>query len=256
MLEAKGLTKRYGPRTVLDGLTLTVAPGEIFCLLGPNGAGKTTTIHLFLGFARPTAGQALVKGLDVASHALETKKSLAYIPEQVALYKALSGEENLRFFAELSGVPRATLDACALFDEVGLEPQAVGRRVETYSKGMRQKVAIAIALATGADVFLMDEPTSGLDHTAANEFSSLLLRLRERGAAVLMATHDLHRAKTVGTRIGVMCDGQLRTIVHAGEVTLAELESQYLDATARAARRAGTGREASSVQSWMALGGN
>jgi ABC-2 type transport system ATP-binding protein len=231
MLEANDLTKRYGARTVLDRLNLAVAPGEIFCLLGPNGAGKTTTLHLFLGFTQPTAGQARVKGLDVARHPLETKKSVAYIPEQVALYKTLSGEENLRFFAELSGVPRARLDVGALCAEVGLEPHAIGRRVETYSMGMRQKVAIATALATGADIFLLDEPTSGLDHTAANEFSRLLLRLRDSGAAVLMATHDLHRARTVGTRIGVMCEGRLQTTVAAEDVSGTELESIYVEVT-------------------------
>jgi len=146
----------------------------------------------------------------LTTHPLETKAGLAYIPEQVALYKTLSGEENLRFFAELSGVSRATLDARRLFEEVGLEPDAIRRRVETYSKGMRQKVAIAIALATGADVFVRDEPTSGLDHTAADEISGLLVRLRDRGATVLMATHDLYRASNIGTRIDVMCDGRLR----------------------------------------------
>lgn len=229
MLEAKGLTKRYDGRTALDDVTLAVGSGAIFCLLGPNGAGKTTTINLFLGFTPPSAGQALVKGLDVTRHPLETKKSLAYIPEQVALYATLSGEENLRFFASLSDVRTDDLDVDALFDEVGLPREAVRRRVSTYSKGMRQKVGIAIALATKADVLLLDEPTAGLDPTAANEFLRLLARMRDRGAAVLMATHDLYRAKAVGTTVAIMRCGRLVTTVKADEIGYNELEALYLE---------------------------
>jgi ABC-2 type transport system ATP-binding protein len=233
MIEARGLTKRYDARTALDDLTLSVASGEIVCLLGPNGAGKTTAINLFLGFVQPTAGQALVKGVDVASDPIEAKRSLAYIPEQVALYRTLTGEENLKFFASLSGVADADIDVRALFDDVGLEWEAVGRRVETYSKGMRQKVAIAIAVATGADVLLLDEPTSGLDQTAAHEFSRLLLRLRARGAAVLMATHDLYRAKAIGDRVAILAAGRLMTVVQTAEVDYPDLEALYLRMAAR-----------------------
>jgi ABC-2 type transport system ATP-binding protein len=232
MIEARGLTKRYDARTALDDLTLKVAPGEIVCLLGPNGAGKTTAINLFLGFVQPTAGQALVKGVDVATHPIETKRSLAYIPEQVALYRTLTGEENLKFFASLSGAAETAIDVRALFDDVGLQREAIGRRVDTYSKGMRQKVAIAIAMATGADVFLLDEPTSGLDQTAAHEFSRLLLRLRARGATILMATHDLYRAKAIGDRVAILAAGRLMTEVQTTKIEYPDLESLYLQMAA------------------------
>jgi ABC-2 type transport system ATP-binding protein len=228
MLEARGLTKRYDQRTALDDLSITIEPGEVVCLLGPNGAGKTTAINLFLGFVQPTSGQALVKGVDVAAHPIETKKHLAYIPEQVALYRTLSGDENLKFFASLSGVDASALDVHAIFDEVGLQREAIGRRLDTYSKGMRQKVAIAIAMAVGADVFLLDEPTSGLDQTAAHEFSRLLLRLRDRGATVLMATHDLYRAKAVGTRVAILAAGRLTTVVSTRDIDYPALEALYL----------------------------
>lgn len=231
-LEARGLSRRFGDRVALQDLTLTVATGEIFCLLGPNGAGKTTTINLFLGFLAPSAGAAFVHGRDVVAYPLETKRRLAYLPEQVALYPTLTGAENLRFFASLSPAV-AALDVPALFAQVGLDAAAADHRLETYSKGMRQKVGLAIALATEADVFLLDEPTSGLDPSAANELGRLLESLRARGAAVLMATHDLYRARAVGTRIGIMHNGRLRRTFAARDFTYEALEAEYLAVTGR-----------------------
>ena len=210
MLEAQALTKRYNGVTALDALTLTVAPGDVFCLLGANGAGKTTTINLFLNFIAPTSGTALVNGLDVTREPLETKRHLAYIPETVMLYKNLTGLENLEYFAALAGKPDLSREQLiGYFREVGLAVEAADRRVGTYSKGMRQKVGIAIALAKGAKALLLDEPTSGLDPKASNEFSDLLRRLSGNGVAVLMATHDLFRAKESGTRVGIMKHGTL-----------------------------------------------
>jgi ABC-2 type transport system ATP-binding protein len=229
LLEARQLTKRYGDVVALDRLDLSVARGEVFCLLGHNGAGKTTTINLFLGFESPSSGVALIKGLDVTSHTRETKRALAYIPEQVTLYRNLSAIENLRFFSALAGhreySERALTD---LLIESGLASADVNRRIGTYSKGMRQKVAIAIALAKRAEVLLLDEPTSGLDPTAANEFSRVLANLVARGAAVLMTTHDLLRAKLSGTRIGILRRGQLVTVFDAASIGYGELEDAYL----------------------------
>ena len=148
MLEAIGLSKAYDGAIALAGLDLTVKPGEVFCLLGANGAGKTTTINLFLNFLNPTSGAAKVAGLDVSTHPLETKKYLAYIPEQVTLYRHLSGLENLEYFSVLGGRADYTAEQLlGFFDQVGLSRDAAGKRVGTYSKGMRQKVGIAIARA-------------------------------------------------------------------------------------------------------------
>ncbi len=230
LLEARGLSKDYGDTRALDSLDLAIAPGEVYCLLGPNGAGKTTTINLFLGFVVPSGGQALVSGLDVSTHDRETKQQLAYIPEQVMLYRNLSGLENLEYFAALGG--RGSLGRERLADilvKAGLERDAVGRRVSDYSKGMRQKVGIAIAMAKEAAVLLLDEPTSGLDPKASNEFSALVERLRERGVAVLMATHDLFRAKDTGTRVGIMRYGRLVTELSTDEIGHADLERIYLE---------------------------
>ena len=230
LLEARGLSKHYGATRALDSLDLAISPGEVYCLLGPNGAGKTTTINLFLGFVVPSAGRALVSGLDVSTHDRETKRRLAYIPEQVMLYRNLSGLENLEYFAALGG--RDSLGRERLTDilaEAGLERDAVDRRVSEYSKGMRQKGGIAIASAKQVNALLLDEPTSGLDPKASNEFSELIGRLRERGVAVLMATHDLFRAKETGTRVGIMRYGRLATEMTTDEIGHADLERIYLD---------------------------
>ena len=230
LLEARGLTKDYGGTRALDSLDLAIAPGEVYCLLGPNGAGKTTTINLFLGFVAPSAGQALVAGLNVSTHDRESKRRLAYIPEQVMLYRNLSGIENLEYFAALGG--QGSLGRERLVEilvEAGLDGEAAGRRVSTYSKGMRQKVGIAIAIAKKADALLLDEPTSGLDPTASSEFSALVERLRNRGVGVLMATHDLFRAKDTGTRVGIMHYGRLVTELSTAEIGHADLERVYLE---------------------------
>lgn len=228
-LEAQGLCKAYGAQEALVDLDLRVEPGEIYCLLGPNGAGKTTTINLFLGFLAPTRGQAFVAGMDVATHDQETKAHLAYIPEQVMLYRNLTGLENLEYFAALAGKEPGRQRLVEALVEAGLQRDAVDRRVSGYSKGMRQKVGIAIAIAKEARALLLDEPTSGLDPKASNEFSALLERLRDRGVAVLMATHDLFRAKETGSRVGIMRHGRLAVELDTAEVGHADLERIYLD---------------------------
>jgi ABC-2 type transport system ATP-binding protein len=230
MLQASGLTKRYGDLTALDHLDLTVGSGEVFCLLGANGAGKTTTINLFLGFVRPSEGHASVKGLDVGAHPLQTKRYLAYLPEQVMLYRHLTGIENLRYFGTLGGGREYSADELVAFcEQSGLDADAASRRVATYSKGMRQKVGLAVALARQAEVLLLDEPTSGLDPKAANEFCARLSAMAAGGVAVLMATHDLFRATDTGTRVGIMKHGRLVTTLETSQIGHADLERIYLE---------------------------
>ncbi|MBC7896714.1 MAG: ABC transporter ATP-binding protein [Cytophagaceae bacterium] len=230
MLEAKGLTKRFGAFTALNALDLEIPEGEVFCLLGANGAGKTTTINLFLNFVAPTAGTASIGGLDVTEHPLETKRHVAYIPEQVMLYKNLTGLENLDYFASLAtGRSHDRDELLGYLARAGLQVDAATQRVGGYSKGMRQKVGIAIALAKRARALLLDEPTSGLDPKASNEFSELLSMLREHGAAILMATHDLFRAKESGTRVGIMKHGTLVQTLSTADIGHADLERIYLD---------------------------
>jgi ABC-2 type transport system ATP-binding protein len=229
MLATENLTKRFSGTVAVDALNLRVAPGELYALLGPNGAGKTTTINCFLGFLEPDGGKVTIDGLDVAADAQATKRLLAYIPEQVNLYGHFSGVENLAYFAELGGhrYDDATLRRFLL--ESGLQGDAHDRRVSGYSKGMRQKVGIAIALAKQAKALLLDEPTSGLDPSASHEFSRLLAQLRGRGVAILMATHDLFRAKEDATRVGIMRHGQLVRELTAAEISHTDLEKLYLE---------------------------
>jgi ABC-2 type transport system ATP-binding protein len=228
MLETIHLTKHYNGSKALDDLNLNIGAGEIFCLLGANGAGKTTTINLFLNFIPPTSGAARINGLDVSEQPLETKRFLAYIPEQVMLYRNLTGLENLEYFTSLAGEKYGREALRGFLNEAGLPAEAADRRVGTYSKGMRQKVGIAIAIGKKAKALLLDEPTSGLDPKAANEFSELLKKLSGSGAAILMATHDLFRAKETGTRVGIMKHGKLVAEQRTEEIGHADLERIYL----------------------------
>ncbi|WP_025764639.1 ABC transporter ATP-binding protein [Dyadobacter tibetensis] len=228
MLEATNLTKRYGNHTALNQLNLTVEPGEIFALLGQNGAGKTTTINLFLGFIEPSEGMAQINGVSVSENPEEIKQYLAYIPETVMLYSNLTGLENLEYFSSLAGFEYSKTELAELLSTAGLQTQAFDLRLGGYSKGMRQKVGIAIAIAKKAKVLLLDEPTSGLDPKASNEFSTILKSLAARGTAILMATHDIFRAKEVATRIGIMREGCLQSVVRASDISANELEELYL----------------------------
>jgi ABC-2 type transport system ATP-binding protein len=229
MLETINLCKHFGEARALDGVSLKVEAGDIYCLLGANGAGKTTLINVFLNFLEPSAGQALIDGVDVTRDPLTTKHNIAYIPEQVMLYGVLSGIENLSYFAALATGKRPhRLQALALLAEVGLDASAADRRVNTYSKGMRQKVGIAIALAKNAKALLLDEPTSGLDPKAASEFALLLRKARERGVAILTTTHDLFHAKQNGTRIGIMKRGNLVASLRGEDISHTDLEALYL----------------------------
>ncbi len=229
MIITNNLTKTYGEHTALDQLNLHVKEGEIYCLLGANGAGKTTTINLLLGFIAPTSGSAFIHQLDVHKNLKATKQFLAYIPENLMLYPSLTALENLDYFSGIAGKKLGVAVLKELLAEAGLQTEAFDKRISTFSKGMRQKVGIAIALAKDAKALLLDEPTSGLDPKASNEFGKLLQKLRGKGVATLMATHDLFRAKEVGTHIGIMKDGQLKQEFIAKDISLNELEKYYLE---------------------------
>jgi ABC-2 type transport system ATP-binding protein len=228
MLEAKQLTKNYNGQAALKSVTFTVNKGDIFCLLGANGAGKTTTINLFLNFIEPSGGTVTIGGKDVVKEPLETKKLLTYIPENLMLYPNLSGIENLEYFSGLAGKKYSKIEYINFLIEAGLQSDAHEKRISTYSKGMRQKVGIALALAKDAQVLLLDEPTSGLDPKASNEFSELLIKLSKKGVATLMATHDLFRAKETGTHIGIMKEGKLVELLTTDQINHTDLEKLYL----------------------------
>jgi ABC-2 type transport system ATP-binding protein len=230
MLQAIGLTKRYEDGLLaLDRLDLTVADGELFCLLGANGAGKTTTINLFLNFLEPTEGQALVDGIDAAREPLRAKERVAFVSENVRLYDNFTARQNLDFFARLGGrgaLPRAALDAA--LRRVGLQEAAFGQRLRVFSKGMRQKLGIAIAIVKEAKNIVLDEPTSGLDPKAGAEFMTLLRQLKAEGRAIFMSTHDIFRAREEADRLGIMREGKLVRMLTREELARENLERLYI----------------------------
>ncbi len=228
-IELAEVTKRYRGRAAVEELSLAVEPGRIYALLGPNGAGKTTTIQVLLGFVTPDAGRVRVAGVDVVAAPVAARAKVAYVPETVQLYPQLSGLENLDYFSRLAGhrLPPAGLRDG--LQRAGLAPEAADRPAATYSKGMRQKVGLAIAFAKRAEVLLLDEPTSGLDPRAAHEFNALTRDVAAGGVAVLMATHDLLRAQQVAHGLGILHEGRLRVERRGDEVSLGALEQLYLD---------------------------
>jgi ABC-2 type transport system ATP-binding protein len=195
MLEIQGITKKFKQHTAVDGLSLSVSEGEVFALLGPNGAGKTTTLNLILGFEKADQGTIKVDGYDVAKDLSEVRKRLAFIPENVQLYPHLSGKENLAYFSQLAGIHYSQDQLKDLLLEAGLQEKAHASPISTYSKGMRQKVGIAIAYSKKAKLLLLDEPASGLDPLSSAELSQLVRKVAAQGATVLMVSHDLFRVK-------------------------------------------------------------
>jgi len=229
MISTKNITKKYDDFTAVNNLSLEVKSGEILCLLGANGAGKSTTINMLLNFIKPSTGIAEINGIDVVKNPIKTKEFLTYIPENLMLYPTLSAVENLDYFTKLSGKKFDTLELKLYLSEAGLQQEAHDNRVKTFSKGMRQKIGIALAIAKESKVLLLDEPTSGLDPKSSNEFIQLLTKMKNDGVAILMATHDLFRAKEVSTHIGIMRSGALENYSKTSELSLKELETIYLD---------------------------
>ena len=228
LIRTSRLGKKYGDVTALEALDLTVCAGEIVCLLGANGAGKTTTLQLLLGFTQPSSGQAWIAGVDVAREPQRARARAGYLPEVVELYPLLDGIETLAYFEQLAGRRGDADGVAASLERVGLPSSAFRRRVATYSKGMRQKLGLAVALAKGADALLLDEPMSGLDPSAANDLVQLLRALAGKGAAILMVTHDIFRAQQAADRIGIMRHGQLVEEVAATAMTPQEVERLYV----------------------------
>jgi ABC-2 type transport system ATP-binding protein len=211
LIRTRNLTKRYGDLVAVDRLTFEVRAGEIYGLLGPNGAGKTTTILMLLGLSEPTAGEARVVGLDPTRHPLEVKRRVGYLPDNAGFYGALSGRANLRYTARLNGLtgPEAERRIDAVLEQVGLTADA-DRRVETYSRGMRQRLGIADALVKDPQVLILDEPTIAIDPQGVAEILTLIRRLvDERGLAILLSSHLLEQVQSICDRVGIFVRGRL-----------------------------------------------
>ena len=231
MLEAIDLTKRYEDEVLaLDHLNLKVEGGELFALLGANGAGKTTTINLMLNFIDPTDGTAQINGIDVTRRPLDAKQYVSYLPENVLLYGNLTAVQNLDFFAKLGGKRNLSReDYYMAMRRVGLPERSFAMRVRKFSKGMRQRLGIAIVTVKDAPVVIMDEPTSGLDPKGAADFCDLLRELRDEGKAIFMSTHDVFRARDIADRVGIMKEGHLVMVRDREDLKYENLEEIYLN---------------------------
>ena len=216
-IRVEGVSKRYGDAFAVREVDLDLAPGECVAMVGHNGAGKSSLIKLMLGLTTPTAGSIRVLGGDPASaSASHIRRQVGFLPESVAFHPSMTGRETLDFYARLKRVPRDGNDA--LFERVGLEPAAVKRRVGTYSKGMRQRLALAQALLGGPRVLFLDEPTTGLDPALRQSFYEIVRDLRDAGTTVLLCSHALTELEGQADRVVVMnrgrkvADGSLATL--------------------------------------------
>jgi ABC-2 type transport system ATP-binding protein len=230
MLEARGLTKRYEDGVLaLDNASFKIDRGQVYAMLGANGAGKTTTINIFFNFIEPTAGEALVDGIVTHKDPLAAKARLAFVSENVMLYPNFTAIQNLDFFSKLGGKTHYTKsDYREVLQRVGLQEEAHHKKLRGFSKGMRQKCGIAIAILKDAPAILLDEPTSGLDPKAGFEFIHLLETLRDEGKAILMSTHDIFRAKEIANVVGIMRSGKLVVQKTRAELVNENLEGLYM----------------------------
>ena len=226
MIKLNDISKSFKNKKALDKLSLEVSSGEIYGLLGANGAGKSTTLNLLLGFLSPDSGS--IEIIDSTNNKTITNNEIGYIPENVNLYPYLSGIENLDYFCRIAGIKFNSSELKSLLNECGLEEDAYNKPTSDYSKGMRQKVGIAIALAKNAKIYLLDEPASGLDPMASNELSEILKKLSSKGATILMASHDLFRVRETCDKIGILKQGSLIKEMFSKDVTSNELENIYL----------------------------
>jgi ABC-2 type transport system ATP-binding protein len=224
VIEVQGLTKRYDEATVVNGISFSVTRGEIFGLLGPNGAGKTTTILMLLGLSDISGGQARVLGFDPEREPLAVKRRVGYLPDQVGFYDNLSASDNMRYTARLMGLDREEREKkiAESLDHVGLHDVA-DRPVDTFSRGMRQRLGLAEILMKDAQIAILDEPTSGLDPQATAELLQIIRNLKTRNVTVLLSSHLLDRVQSICDRVALFHLGNIALLG-----TVAELGRQVL----------------------------
>lgn len=229
MLEVNQLTKLFGNRIAVDHLNFKIDSGEVLCLLGANGAGKTTTLNMLLGFTSPSSGNATLEGEDLYQQASSSRQKIMYVPENVNLYPRFDAIENIRYLAVLAKMKLSDQQIHEALTSAGLKQADFTKPLADFSKGMRQKVAIAFALLKHARLILMDEPTSGLDPVATQDFIQVVNTIKARGAAVLIVTHDLLCAHQLADRIGIMKQGHLTDLISTQSLTLDQLTQRYFE---------------------------
>jgi ABC-2 type transport system ATP-binding protein len=205
LIEIKGLTKKYGHVTALDQLDLTVKKGEILGYLGPNGAGKTTTIRLLLGLIKPSEGEATILGKNTTRNAAELHKDIAYVPGETSYWPNMTGAETLRFLANIHGSSNNDYQT-ELIEKFDFDPN---KKIRSYSKGNRQKIALIAALASKANLLIFDEPTSGLDPVMAKVFRDEALKAKKNGQTIFLSSHMLEEVEELCDRVAVLRDGKL-----------------------------------------------
>ncbi len=254
-IEVHDLCKRFGAVTALDGITFSVAPGEIFGLLGHNGAGKTTTIRILVGRARPTSGSATVAGFDAVRQRNRFKPLINAVFEVPNLYERLTGAENLTLFADLYEVPRTRVGE--LLDRVGLSSEDGRRKVKTYSTGMKQRLLIARALVNRPRILFCDEPTRGLDPVAARELRTILTELAGEGTTIFLTTHDMDDADHLCERVAFISEGRIVALDHPRELKLRYGErtaAVLLDDRREETIRLDDAADAARLETWMREG--
>ncbi|HKL28603.1 MAG TPA: ABC transporter ATP-binding protein [Natrialbaceae archaeon] len=204
-IECDGLTKQFGRVRAVDALDLRVEEGEIFGFLGPNGAGKSTTINMLLDFVRPTAGSVAVLGLDAQADSLAVRQRVGVLPDGYHVYDRLTGRQHVRFAIESK---QADDDPDAILERAGI-PEAADRKAGGYSKGMKQRLVLGMALVGQPDLLVLDEPTTGLDPKGAREVRDIVREERDRGATVFFSSHVLGQVEAVCDRVGILQDGEL-----------------------------------------------
>ncbi len=227
MIKLNNISKSFKDHKALMNLSLEVKSGEIYGLLGANGAGKSTTLNLILGFLKVDSGNIELKNFK--DNSTISTNLIGYIPENVNLYPYLSGVENLDYFCRLANLKYSKNELKSFLQECGLNENFHNKLTSSYSKGMRQKVGIAIAYAKKAKIYLLDEPASGLDPLSSNELSELLKKLASNGSSILMASHDIFRVRETCNKIGILKNGQLIKEMDTQNVSSNELESIYLN---------------------------
>ncbi|HVZ15245.1 MAG TPA: ABC transporter ATP-binding protein [Bauldia sp.] len=229
VIEAAGLTKRYGKSVAVDGIDLAVEKGEVFGLLGPNGSGKTTTILMLLGLTEPSGGQVRVLGYDPLRQPLEVKRRVGYLPDSVGFYDHLSARENLAYSARLAGIPaaeaRKRIEAALV--RVGLGAVA-DRRTNTFSHGMRQRLGLAEVLIKQPEVAILDEPTNGLDPQATQELLTLIGELRRDGITILLSSHLLGLVQTICDRVALFRKGRIGLVGTVSDLARQVLGGAYV----------------------------
>jgi ABC-2 type transport system ATP-binding protein len=211
MVETSKLTKKYGNTTVVDNLNLKIEEGQIFGFLGPNGAGKTTTILMMLGLTEPNSGTASIAGFNSTREPLKVKRITGYIPEKVGFYSDMSAYNNLIYTANLNGIKDKKADEAVTraIEDVGLKEKA-HELVSTFSKGMKQRLAIADVLVKQPKIAFLDEPTSGIDPAGITQILDLIsLVAKKNNMTIVMSSHQLNQVERICSHIGIMSKGKL-----------------------------------------------